>query len=438
MKEKLYYLLFFIFLMSFDSYGKYPSDSTLLKSTKELETEVKNQKAIIKELQIKEEYSVQRTGSVISTVGNQLNFLSVLIGLTTLFFLGMGYYTIRWTASAKERAAKELESIAGTKNEIDNVKNEIDPLAKQFKDAKIAIDLIATESRKMVIDQQKYMVDSQKKWEIERQILFDYTIACEKLEAGAILQAQNIFDGILEKNPTHFRASCKIAMCLSSMGKDDIALGKVSELLALYSNEPHIHSTKGVILRRLKRYSHAIESFQKIIDMDAYKRSTYTHIGYCYLYDKKYEKANEYFERAKIDKSSPAYYGLVKVHVMSNADPVPEKLLKNAKSMSLHDLMEAPQYPYYNFGVAFLDMCDKLHEDNKSGEGKRFEDSIDKAMGCCRNLGILKEQLFEYQLIAERGVTPPLVNFAINKFSKHIKDIESKVESYYEVLSING
>jgi tetratricopeptide (TPR) repeat protein len=430
-------VLLFILMTGNCCLGGVKNDSILNKKIEDLQAKITDQNAAIHDLKVKADNNDANAALLISHTGTFLTVLTIIFTLASFLAGGTGYVTYKSAKDSKNDAAIDLKEIKTTKSEINAIKEEILPVKSNLLAAEQAqiiaknnFDLKAEELTEKINSINENLEETSQKWEIDKQNIIDFSLACEKLEEGAITNAQSIFLKIIERDPKYYHAKCKIAMCKSSMDDDDHALRDIEKLIHEFPGECCINSTKGVILRRLKEYDEAIESFEKLIVEDRQdKQSTFTHIGYCYLYKRDYDKSIENFEKGKVDKSSPAFYGLVKAHLLKTKT-VPPELLKEALSISDHDIMENPKYPYHNFGAAFLRLC----ETSANGD---FDKYLSNALSSCKNLGILKEQLFEYELIENNGIVFEKLAYTIKAFSESIKEVKENISNYKKVVSKN-
>jgi tetratricopeptide (TPR) repeat protein len=444
MKIKAIYLLPFFLIITTNCFSNDKTDSILLKKVSDFQAKIDTQNKIITELKLKEDNIAVNAGLAITSIGNYLTWTGVIFGIAALFVGGTSYFAYRSARDAKKDAdetvaamkfqvANEMAEIRKKKDEITDTKTEIDLVKIDLLSAQQAqiaaknnFDSKAIELTEKITNIDNSLVVNEKKWRDEKINISEFTLACEKLEVGAITDAQTAFENILIRDENYFQASCKIAMCQSSIDENVIAAMTIAALIEKRPEDLHAHSTKGVILRRLGKYDEAINSFQQLITVRGQaKRSTYTHIGYCYMYKGEYDKSIENFEKGKVDRSSPAYYGLVKANLLKNGE-VPKTLLNEAVSISRHDIMENPNYPYHNFGAAFLLLCED------SGDNK-FDKHLKDALESCRNLGILNEQLFEYKLIEKKGIALKKLEYAINQFSDKIESIKGTIWEYNKI-----
>jgi len=262
----------------------------------------------------------------------------------------------------------------------------------------------------------------------------------ESLEEGAIDKAKAIFSYILTKNKDYHKASCKMAMCYSAEGENELAKEAINDFIKkieilkehniLINGNGEVpleaFSTRGIIHRRLKNVDEAIKTFTSIEEAGGkLPKSLYTHLGYSYMYKgdvDNYDKAIACFKMgARIDKSSPSFYGLVKADTLKNKK-VDMKLLEEAIILSNKDTLENKLYPYHHFGSAFLLML-------QNEEGNSCLRQLKYSLEICRNLGTLKEQLYEYELFKANSLEFYYLEDSINELNSRINEVESKLRA---------
>ena len=250
-----------------------------------------------------------------------------------------------------------------------------------------------------------------------------YYAAIEKLNAGNIDVAISKFQKILDIDPLNITAQSSLAMCYS--GKDDV---KAAMDVIPIINAPNVTEEAlvfcGIIMRRVERFSDAVNLFKRALKFDKKIFSTYNHLGYTYMYQSDFINSKKSFLKAmKLrPKNSASNYGLLKLSYLypeSFNEQEKEGYLTSAIKNAIKDNDENPTLPYYQFGLAFALMCE-----NKEGEVCIKE--LEKALHRCKNLGILKEQLLDYELLKKHNVRLIHLEECISMLSDAISTIKSE------------
>lgn len=447
-------LLLLILVFSAINISAQPKVDSLSIRIKQLEKSLDKINTISEKVDAIDSKLDTKTNNILTDNGNILTYLSIVLGIIAVIF-GIQYYFQNQEAKEVKKETKDL--IKETKSDATSVlldvrktKNEIEDLKNKLIEETKFVSVVKAE----IEDYKSEIITLKKSYERDKLNIPEYSDACEKLEEGSIDQALEKYNGIIQRDPNFYKAYSKIPMCYSSLWENQKASELINELVTKIhtlnsiqknsSNENALieaNASKGVILRRLTKYDDAIKAFRQLIknegtsDEDQLKKSTYTHIGYCLLYKKEYTEALKYFEKARSkDKSSPSYYGIVKAFFLKDKK-VDKQIIDDAIAISKKDLLENPKYPYHNFGAAFLALINSILSNEDSNSFKTY---LDTALVKCRNLGIMKEQLFEYELVKnETDINNDNINYAIKTLSIKIEEISKTLKDSQEVIDKN-
>jgi tetratricopeptide (TPR) repeat protein len=406
-----------LLLYSTTAFSQNKSDS-LQDKIKKIELELNKIKNVPDKLDSEAEKINSKYNNVITNQGNYIAWASLLLTAVSLFFgiiVAKSYIDSKNAKSdvdltlkeIKKRANESLEKsenvlkesnkneevlkqkIISISNQEEKIKAELVKLQKDKDLLKEDVDKIKDEANKFIKEiDERFKIEADKTLE-----LIDlYNQAYEKMNLGSIKIAISKFKKILEFNSNHVGAICKLAMCYSSLDRNALAIDIISPYAKKENEHSAIYSTYGVILRREKEYTLAIEFFTKALE-GVFKKNhtTYSHIGYSYLLSDNLLKAKDFFNLSlSLDNNnSPSSYGLLKINAIENPNSVDEDLIKIAHLNAQRDINEHPKYPFPYFGLSFVEVL---------SNNENCINSMNEAILLCKNLGILKEQLFEYNL----------------------------------------
>lgn len=359
-----------------------------------------------------------RYNNVITSDGNYIAWASLLlatVGLVLGVVVIKGYFDSKKTKEDVEKTLTEIrekanstlqkssEVLAETKRNEAEMNTVITSLRSQ--EQKLKSDLTELQSEKENIlneienikkSSEKFIKDIDERFKIESEKTLElidlYNQAYEKMNLGSIKIALQKFKKILTFNENHVGARCKLAMCYSSLDRDALAIDVISKYAHNENEHSAIYSTYGVILRRTGEYDKSLQYFFKALEGEfKNNHTTYSHIGYVYLFKRKYEKARESFNKSlELDENnSPSTYGLLKLSILENPDSDYSQLIELAHRNAERDINEHPKYPFPYFGLSFVEVL---------SNNPNYENSVKEAITLCKNIGILKEQLFEYKI----------------------------------------
>lgn len=356
--------------------------------------------------------------NIITNQGNYIGWVSLLLTGVSVFFGIVAIKSFLDSNKAKKEVENTLSEIKGNaelalnkSREVlnDTLKSEtelkgiIASIAIQEKGIKDELsklkeekNLIQSEIEEIKEKATHFIkeIDERFKKEADKTLeLIDlYNQAYEKMNLGSVKIAISKFKKILSYNENHVGAKCKLAMCYSSLDRNARAIEVISRYANNENEHSAIYSTFAVILRREGEYDRALKYFTKALEGEFKdNHTTYSHIGYTWFFKRNYEKANEYFSKSleKEDNNSPSTYGMLKSAMMQNHLGDNSRLIKLAHTNAQRDINEHPKYPFPYFGLAFVEVL---------SNDANCLDSMKEAIRLCKNIGILKEQLFEYNL----------------------------------------
>lgn len=362
-----------------------------------------------------------KANNIMTANGNVIAWCTIIVGLLAIAFGGITLQTYVSSKKGKAKVKKAVKDIESKASEVEELRSKLETEKTKYEEAK-------TEFERKLLEYNEEFHQLKKKYENDKRNVEDYSDACDKLDEGSIEIAKKKFRKILERQKDFHQATSKLAMCYSADDNNLEAIRIISSMIAMNGSFLEAYSSEGIILRRLSKFDEAIASFLKALPPPGGVplQSTYTHIGYCYLYKGDYDAAAEYFTKGKeTDHTSPAYYGLVKADLLKTRE-VNAAMLKEAIAVSNYDVLENFKYPYHRFGQAFLQMC-------LNTNGEDFIRKINETLLICKNIGILKEQLWEYKLVKEKGLNFDRLDECIEILQNRISAIKRTIEAYQEV-----
>jgi tetratricopeptide (TPR) repeat protein len=438
------YLMLFV-LVSINCVAQQKNDSFLLNRINRIEQNIENLNSVSNKIDKVSDKIDTKYNNIITDKGNYIGWASFLLAAIAIFFGGVTIKSYLDTRRAKRESDTIMAGLKAKMESINEIVQKVQVAEEKLSNSKSEFDKSKTDFNETIISLKEKFEEQLRTAKEQRELDIKYVEACENLEEGSIDKAKAIFNSILSKNKDYHKASCKMAMCYSAEGENERAKEAINDFIkkievlkehnVLVNGDGEVpleaFSTKGIILRRLKNFDDAIKAFRGIEQTEGkMPKSLYTHIGYSYMYKgdaDSYDKAIMYFQKGgRIDKSSPSFYGLVKADTLKN-QKVNLSLLKEALILSNKDTLENTLYPYHNFGAAFLLML-------QNQDGNNCLKQLKYSLEICRNLGTLKEQLFEYELFKSNGLTFLYLDDSIDELKKRIIEIELKLNSAKKLL----
>ena len=388
------------------------TDSVLNAKINYLEKKVEQISTTAEALNKNSQDNLSQSNNILTYAGFGLAILAIFI---TLYGFGVGFITYKHSKEVKtiENDVKRIrKKIEARKKEIDLIyeslleKNTIleDKIERANKDSETILNNINTLKNKFEADTRNIIT-----------IIPLYYDAFEKLNAGKIARAKPLFERILELNRDFYNARCKLAMCFSSENKNDEGIKALDDLITSNNAPAEVYSTYGVILGRMGHYEKSKQAFLKALEKDSQNYSTHTHLGYVYLYMNNITEAvNKFKDSIKIKPNSGSFSGLVKSHFLNGGDVDNCAYLDTALEVTRFEISQDMKYPYPWMALAFLEMC---------ANNPNCIISLEKVFEISTNIGILNEQLKEYELVANKPTSLIHLPRCIEILNSRIKEI---------------
>ncbi len=228
--------------------------------------------------------------------------------------------------------------------------------------------------------------------------------ALEHHKAGRLLQAESIYQKILQKEPNHSDALHALGMIAFQVGKGEEAVALIGKAIQGNPSDPHYHSNLGIALQNQERLEEAVASYRNALALNPDFAEVYGNLGKAYRDQGKLKEA-EVSSRKALSLNPDLWEAHLNLgNVLLDQGQLDETIASYRKVLSLK-----PGYAeaHYNLGNALL------------AQGR-----LDEAIACYQQALSLK---------------PDLIQAYLN-LGNALRDqdrIDEAIASYRKALSLN-
>jgi protein O-GlcNAc transferase len=105
------------------------------------------------------------------------------------------------------------------------------------------------------------------------------TLAIQHHQAGRLLEAEQLYRKILDRQPENFKAVHYLGLIAHQAGRNEIAVGLIRQAIALNPNYAEAHSNLGVALRDTGQFDEAIAACRRAIALEPNYAKAHNNLG---------------------------------------------------------------------------------------------------------------------------------------------------------------